>query len=120
MGIMQLRHMGIFVQNINLIESILEQLGFENIYNCDEIINYELCNIRKYLDGDGEILELIQSKARSRGNSFHLCFDGNVPDFMLKYRVDKFIPKDDKLEVYFVYINDSIYFEFVKEKETEL
>jgi hypothetical protein len=25
--------MGIFVQDINLIESILEQLGFENIYS---------------------------------------------------------------------------------------
>jgi hypothetical protein len=115
-----LRHVGIFVQDINLIESILLQLGFENIYNCNEMVNYELCNIRKYLYNDDNILELIQSKTRSRGNTFHLCFNGNVPDFMLQYRVKKFEPKDETLEVYFVYINDSIYFEFVKELDNEI
>jgi hypothetical protein len=117
---MQLRHIGIFVQDISLIESILEQLGFENIYNCNEMVNYELCNIRKYLYSDGNILELIENKSRARSNSFHLCFDGNVPDFMLQYRVEKFEPRDKTLEVFFVYINDSIYFEFVKELDNGL
>jgi hypothetical protein len=113
---MLLRHFGVFVQNIKLIDSILLQLGFECIYNEDENVNYKVCNVRKYALDTYYVIELIENGSRARGNSFHISIDGNVPDYMLQYRIEKFIPKDDNLLVDFVYINDSIYFEFVRNK----
>jgi hypothetical protein len=115
---MVIRHVGIFVNNIELINSILLKLGFNNIYDETETINYRSVNVRKYINnGDGSILEIIEDGSRARGNTFHLCFDNDVPDFMKQYRIEKFEPNDKSLLVDFIFINDSIYFEFVRNKE---
>jgi hypothetical protein len=114
---MVLRHVGVFVNNIELIDSILLKLGFSQIYNEVEIINYRYDTVRKYLNnGDGSILEVIEDSSQARSNSFHLCFDNEIPEFMRQYYIEKYIPKDNSLSVDFVYINDSIYFEFVRNK----
>jgi hypothetical protein len=118
---MQLRHTGIFVQDIKLCESILVRLGFIKDYDEYEKINYEDVIARKYYNKENKYyLELIESKTRARSNSFHLCFDGDVPIFMKQYRIEKYEPINKSLIVFFVYISDSIYFEFVKESTNEL
>jgi hypothetical protein len=115
---MNIRHTGIFVQDIKLCESVLVRLGFIKDYDEYEKINYEDAIVRKYYNKENKYyLELIESKTRARSNSFHLCFDGDVPIFMEQYSVKKFEPNDDSLLVDFVFINDSIYFEFVRNKE---
>jgi hypothetical protein len=115
---MVLRHVGVFVNNIELIEFILLKLGFNKIYDEREVVNYKHATIRKYLNnGDGFVLEVIEDNSRARSNSFHLCFDNEIPEFMRQYYIEKYIPKDESLLVDFVYINDSIYFEFVRNKE---
>lgn len=112
--------MGIFVQDINYVEDILVKLGFTCYYKEDEVINYQVNNVRKYSDYYDNALELIENKSRARGNSFHICFNGEVPEFMKQYRIDKYIPNDDNLLVDFVYIDDSIYFEFVRNKVSKV
>jgi hypothetical protein len=112
---MLIRHTGIFVQKIELIDSILLQLGFVKTYNEKELFNNEKVEINKYIY-KGCKFEFIENSSRSRSNSFHICFDGNIPDFMLQYQIERFIPKDESLLVDFVYINDSVYFEFVRNK----
>jgi hypothetical protein len=114
---MVIRHVGIFVNNIELIGSILLKLGFNQIYDKMELINYRYVTVRKYLNnGDGSILEIIEDGSRARSNSFHLCFDNDIPDFMKQYRIEKFEPNDKSLLIDFIFINDSIYFEFVRNK----
>lgn len=113
---MLIRHTGIFVDDINKIEFILLQLDFEKIYDEYEYIDYQLCNVRKFLYSDNYILELIRSPSRARGSTFHISIEGEIPEFMKKYRIESHLPKDQTLLVDFVYINDSIYFEFVRSK----
>jgi hypothetical protein len=102
--------MGIFVKDIEKVSYIMRQLGFEEIYNKIE----EIGHVVKFQVGNAKI-ELIQDKEAIE-NSFHICVDGGIPDFMLVYAKIKYEPFDGNLLVDFVYINDSIYFEFVRDK----
>lgn len=115
---MQIRHAGIFVRNINKVEKILIDIGFVKVYDEMEIWAGKKTNIRKYLSSEGVKLELIQNE-NALLNTFHLAIEGDICDELL-FDMNSYIVYgeafDKNLEMLFVYIDDSIYFEFVKEK----
>ena len=115
---MLIRHTGIFVQDIKFCESVLVRLGFVKFYDEYEMINNTKAIVRKYYNNENKYyLELIENSTRARSNSFHISFDGDIPDFMKQFRIEKYDPINKLLLVDFVYINDSIYFEFVRNKD---
>lgn len=112
------RHFAYRVNNINRVVLILKQLGFCKIYDKKEFPY--LHKIIKMENIDGLVVELIKNSFGCM-NSTHICFEGDVPNFMKKnkklYCVEKYEHCVDKnREVFFVYIDDYIYFEFSKEK----
>jgi hypothetical protein len=114
----RIRHCGFLVQNIDWVSSVLEKLNFFIIYDGNEY--YQGCTrrIKKY-KSDNLVIELIQG-FNIYNNSCHISLSMDIPFWMLNdrsYIVQGYKnPNDPSLEVTFVYINDSIYFEFVKEK----
>lgn len=112
---MLIRHCGIYVRNIYLVDSILIKLGFIKVYDEIEIWQNEKTNIRKYTTCSDYKIELIESR-NILPDSFHICLEMEVPFFMREYAVIKGVPFDKNLLVDFVSINDSVYFEFVRKK----
>lgn len=121
---MNIRHIGIYVKNIKQAHEILLKLGFELVYSENEILDGIETNVKKYLYKEEEkegkqkefTLELIQSK-QPVANNFHICIDGPIPGFLKEYNVIKGNPFNKDLLVDFVFTNDSIYFEFVRNKK---
>ncbi|MDD5650969.1 MAG: hypothetical protein PHF86_11220 [Candidatus Nanoarchaeia archaeon] len=118
---MIIKHFGLYVKNIELVHSIFLKLGFSCTYNEIEIWENKETNIRKYIY-KGQKLELIQND-NAICNSYHICIEGKIPNFLQDYNVlrDYTILEgkafNPKLKLFFVYIGDSIYFEFVRSKE---
>lgn len=111
---MNIRHFGIYVKNIELVHDILMKLGFSITYYQNEIWDGKETNIRKYIY-KGQKLELIQSD-EAICNSYHISIDGKVVPFLRDYNVVKKEGFNKELILEFVYIGDSIYFEFVRKK----
>lgn len=103
------------MRNMRAVENILLQLDFKKIYDEVELFNKSKVNIRKYSRDDFGTLELIENP-NARINGFHICFKGPVPKFLGKHTLVQGEPFDKSLELFFVYIGDSIYFEFVRNK----
>jgi hypothetical protein len=114
----KIRHFGVFIQDMKWVSSVLEKLGFFVIYDNNELLFNQVRQIKKY-KLDNLIIELIQG-FNYQNNHYHISLTMEVPDFMKNdksYIIQKYNnPNNPSLEVTFVYINDSLYFEFVKEK----
>jgi hypothetical protein len=119
---MLIRHTGIYVDNIVQYDHIFTRLGFIKIYDEWEKVNGDDVNIKKYFDKENNyLLELLYDrKFDIVKNSSHLCFYGELPDCMKCHYVVEGKPFNKKYKQWFVYVDDSIYFEFVKEKDIEL
>lgn len=113
---MQIRHIGVFVKDIGFIDEVFSQLGLKKVYDEIEIWGGKKTNIKKYLFEDSKI-ELIQGDNVFL-NTFHLSFNGDIPNILLNHHhyIMNGIPFDKNIETFFVFIDDSIYFEFVREK----
>lgn len=115
-----IRHFSFNVYNINRVVLILKQLGFKKIYDKFEFVEGWKEHIIKMESlEDNNTIELIESGYGSL-DSNHICFECDVPKFMKKnkkiYNVIEHKGNLDKnREVYFVHIDDYIYFEFSKE-----
>lgn len=113
-----IRHFSFNVYNINRVVLILKQLGFDKIYGKEEN-HVKIVKMKSVYYN--YTIELLQSfDIVGVYDTGHICFEGGVPDFMKKnkklYYVEKYdFCADKNREVYFVYIDDYIYFEFSKE-----
>jgi len=111
---MNIRHIGFFVNDIYYVSHIFVMLGFECVYDEKEYFAKKYRIIRKY-ELNGIKIELIECDKVPK-NIYHICFDGDIPDFLLDETIAVGNPLDKKLESFFVYTDDSIYFEFVRNK----
>lgn len=114
---MQLRHFGVLVNHASRVESFLVRLGLTKTY--DEIETFDSLKVRvcKFSFPGGGTFEIIEDTAIHL-QSFHLCVDGGVPDWLRQaaFRVEEGTPHNPNLKSEFVYIGDTIYFEFVENK----
>jgi len=111
---MLVRHFGIYVKDIEKVTSILIKLGLEKVY---DVMESPVLISRKFRIGNGKIEILKNIYFNPDKNITHLSFDGEIPEFMKKYHIESLQPFDSSLEVDMVFIDDSIYFEFVRRKD---
>lgn len=110
---MLVRHIGGFVNDIEKVSNILIQLGYIKIYDEIESIG----KVQKFILEDNRYIEIIeQNYKRHSLNTWHISINSDIPDFLHKYKGKCYKARNTDLIVTFVYINDTIYFEFVRDK----
>ena len=110
-----MRHIGFFVRDINFMGAIFNKLGFSLIYHEVESVNGIDSIIEKYEYSDNLVIELIENNNIGL-DQYHICFNGPVPYFLRNFDIRIGVPFDKNIKLSFVYVGDSIYFEFVESK----